>query len=254
MADEPGTTQNANGADGGERVDTPKGTYDEDQVKALLRDALESNEGYKGLQRAFNKSNDAYQRQLAAKDAELAALKSQTSEMAEGLDYLSNKFIRVLPPEQQAEMADELRQRKIVALEKDVANMRQAMVAPAQPQQFDNEQLEAQMKAILKEAQESLEETARDRGLDPKDKGLDYGAENETFAARLKRLNASIKKLEKDREEKDLADVRPKSATTPTRTTGVAGTGDFTGKSLLDSAFDDIWTRMREEARTGKRR
>lgn len=259
MADEPNTNQDANAADGGERTGGEQGTqFTEERVRAEIAKALESNEAYKGLQRAFNKSNGAYQQQLAVKDAEIAALKSQTSEMAEGLDFLSNKFIRALPPEQQATMADELRQRKITSLEKEVSQMRQVLSAPrSEPQapQLDQEQLEAQMRVILREAQDSLEETAKDRGFDPKDKELDYGTEAETFAARLRKLNASINKLAKEREKQDLEGVKPKAGMTPTRTTGGQAVGDaFAGQSFWDIGAKEVWDRISLEARTGKRR
>jgi len=258
LADEPGTNPDANVTTGSEPSTPTQGTLDEAQVKAAIGKALEQNEGYKGLQRALERSNQAYQQQLAAKDAELNQLRAKHSEMAEGLDFLSEKFIRALPPEQQAMMADELRQRKITALEKDVATMRQVMSAPPQQMmqrpQFDEDQVNQQMRAILREAQESLEETARDRGFDPKEKGIDYGEETETFAARLKKLNASIKKLDKEKEQADLDGVRQKAPTTGTRTTGGQAVGDFTGKSLWEIGAQQEWDRMVAEARTGKRR
>ncbi len=254
MADEPVQSTNA---EGGERG-TQGTQLDDTQFTAAIAKALESNEGYKGLQRAFDRNSRAYQQQLAAKDAELARLKAQTSEMAEGLDFLSNKFIRALPPEQQAAVADELRQRKMVSLENEVKTMRQVMTAPPQqmaPQQFDQEQYEAQMRAILKEAQDSLEETVKDRGFDPKDKDLDFGLETETFAQRLRKLNASIKAKEKARDQKDLEDVRQKAPTTPTRTSTGSAPGDaWSGKSFWELGADEMWTKMREQARTGKRR
>lgn len=260
MSHEPTSTSNLN-ADG-EQEGSNEGTKTEAQIraevetelKAAFTKQLEGSEAYKGLQRAFAKSDTQHRQELASKEQELAALRGQTSEMAEGLDYLSKKFIDGLSPEDRVVALEELRARQVKGLEKQIGQLRDVVTQPRQSTQPQNSpEFEEQMKAILADARDSLEDTVRSHDLDPKDKGLNYGDETEPFAARLRTLNASIKTVTKAKEEADVESVRQRSAT-PTRTTSGGVPTDTTGKGLFDLGMDEVWARMQQESKTGKRK
>lgn len=222
----------------------------EREMKENLQAALEGNEGYKGLQRAFAKSDQQHRTQLSQKDAELAALKAQAQELQNGLEFLSTEFISALPDADRAAMAEKLRNRQMQGLEKQISTLRQAITAPPPQQNVEQADYTEQLKQVLAEARDALEETAKERGFDPKDKALDFGDETQTFAARLKKLNASMKK----HDEADVDSVRPKVDPTPTRTGGGAAVGNYTGKDIFEQATDEIWAKMQLQARNPGRK
>lgn len=246
---EPNSNSNADNGERGEGTAAEIRATIEAEMKANLQTMLEGNEGYKGLQRAFAKSDTQHQLELRQKDAELQALRAQTQEMAQGLDFLSTEFISALPDAERAQMAEKLRQRQVQGLEKQVNSLRQFVTQPPQQNVVPPDYSE-QLKQVLAEARDALEETAKERGFDVKDKALDYGDETQTFAARLKKLNASMKK----HDDADVESVRTKVDPTPTRTGGGAAVGNYTGKDIFEQATDEIWARMQQEARNPKRK
>lgn len=249
---------------GGTNGDTERandGNADAAQIRAeveaefqqKVKSLIEDNSAYKGLQTALNKSQQSFQSQLQAKEAELAALRGQTSEMASGMDFLSETVINALSPEDKAVVMEKLQRRQVSGLEKQINDLRKAVTQPAQQTMPTNDYAE-QYKAALLEAQDALEDAVQSHGLDPKAKGLDYGSTDDTFAKRLKVLNASIKVVQKAKDEADVDGVRQTVPVTPTRQTGGVPIDPKTdGKSLGDRAFEDVWARMQREA-SGKKR
>lgn len=240
MPDEPSGVN----AEGGEQ---PSKNVSDDAIKAAIKEALEGNEGYKGLQRAYAKSEREWGQKLSAKDAESAALRDQVSGLSDGFSFLNEKLMSILPDDEREKITRELSAKQIASLSKQVQELR----TPRQPS-FTEPAYDPDSDPILQklraDALESLQETAQDRGLDPKDPRLDYGDVTESFPARLKKLNASAKKAAKEDDDKAADSVSPRVPMTPTRETN-AGTPDQNfGKGLYERGAEEVMERLRREA------
>lgn len=215
------------------------------EFEARLKQELESNGAYKALQTALNKNVQRYQQELAARDAKLAALESQLSGTREGVEYLSSTVLANLPEEERDRITADLSKREVQRLSKEIQELKSARAYAQQPAaepSFD----EQQWQAILAEARESLEETAREYGLDPNEKGLDYGSDEEPFAKRLKKLNASAKAVRAAKDKADVESVKQKAPIAPTRTTGAGAAADLDpGKDYLTQGASELWDRIR---------
>jgi hypothetical protein len=130
------------------------------------------------------------------------------------------------------------------ALHREIADLRKPAASGQQSAPAYQDDFEEQLKKVLAEAQESLEDTVRSHGLDPKDKGLDYGKDEDGFAARLKKLNQSITKTKAEKDEKDVDSVRQKGPVPPTRTGGGAASGTIAGDDLLTTGANEIWEKL----------
>lgn len=223
----------------GER--TEKNVYDEAAVKALIKEAVEGNEGYKGLQRAYAKSERDWAAKLAAKDQELSGLN-------EGFAFLNETVMKILPDDEREKITRELSAKQIVKLSKEVSDLRTARAQSQFDQPAYDPDSDPVLQKLRQDALASLQETAEDRGLDPKDPRLDYGDVNSSFPERLKKLNASVKKALKEDLDKDADSVSQRVQAVPTRESN-AGTPDAGfGKSLYERGTDEIWANLQRRA------
>lgn len=220
----------------------------EARLKAEFKQQLESNEGYKGLQRAYAKTEQRFTQELQRKEALIEELRSS---MSEGFDYLGKTVMSALPDDQREQIEKELTGKQLARLTNEVATLRRGPVQQAAPQADDA--WEEQLNRLRQETKESLEETARDHGLEAGDKGLDYGLIDEPFPARLKKLNQSIKAVKKAREEADVDSVRQKSTVPPVRTNDNSGPTGVSGSSLIDRGMDEMWAKIKNTASSKKR-
>ena len=240
MSNEPTSDLNAEGE---QKPGTPD-TMTRAEVTALLKEQIENNGAYKSMQTALNRANQRSAEQIAAKDTELGALKASYADLESGFNFIGETLLNALPEADRSKVEAALKERKVEKLEREVKQMREA---PRQTQQQapPQDNLDEQMKLILAEAQEALEDAVVSHGIDPKAKGLDYGTETETFAARLKKLNASVKAVAKAKEDGEVEGVRQKVAAVPTRTSGSSAPAIAGGKDLLELGTEELWNKMR---------
>lgn len=222
---------------------------EEEVINALAEERTDS-PFYKGMQKTLSKRDrqlqEAEQRR-ALLETELQATKDQTSGLAEAVQYLSEKFFNNLPEDERNAVVAELQSKRLERMEKQLAQRQSnpsPAPAPVTPEPDDD--FEAVLRREVEEAVTSMRETAKEFGLDPNDKRLDYGKDDEKFAVRFRKLNASIRAAIKADEEAAVDEVRPKAPTTPTRT-GTQGTApdDTYGHSLLRRGADKLLADMR---------
>jgi hypothetical protein len=206
------------------------------------------------MQRAMSRLANESQQKLGLKDAELAQLRENQARLSEGFDYMSRVVMTALPEDERSRVLGDLQERRLQRMEQENLNLRRVVTTPPPPVQQASPDFEEEMRVILQEARESLEETARELGVDPSAPGLDYGEETETFAKRLKKLNASAKKIRTENEQKDLDSVRARTSTPVTRTTGGSAPDSYVGDDLLKSSSEEIWKRIQQEQRTARSR
>jgi hypothetical protein len=224
------------------------------QVEAYIAEHLAGDDRYKALQTALNKNVQKFQQDVSARDARIADLQSRLDGNAEATDFIGAQLLDALPEADRAKVEAQLRDREMKALRKEIADLKKPAAQTGQPQAVPayQDDFEEQLKKVLAEAQESLEDTVRSHGLDPTDKGFDFGKEDETFAARLKKLNQSIAKVKAAKDEQDVDSVRQKNPVPPTRTGGGAASGSLAGDDLLSVGAKEIWEKMQRE-RAAKR-
>ena len=249
MPDESSNTQNAAGEPGKE---TQPETMTKAQVEAFVAEHLAGDQRYAALQTALNRNVQKFQGEVAARDARIAELQSRLDGASEATDFLGSKLIAALPDEDRAKVEAELRDREVKQLRKELSDLKKPAASGSTPPPAYQDDFEEQLKKVLAEAQESLEDTARSHGLDPKDKGLDFGKDEDGFAARLKKLNASIAKVKAAKDEADTDSVRQKTPVPPTRTGGGAASGSLAGADLLKVGADEIWDKM-QRARAARK-
>lgn len=249
MPDESSNTQNAAGEPGQE---TQPATMTKAEVEAYIAQHLAGDQRYAALQTALNRNVQKFQTEVSARDARIAELQSRLDGNAEATDFLGSKLIAALPDEDRAKVEAELRDRELKQVRKELAELKKPAAPGNTPPPAYQDDFEEQLKKVLAEAQESLEDTVRSHGLDPKDKGLDYGKDEDGFAARLKKLNASITKAKAAKDEADTDSVRQKTPVPPTRTGGGAASGSLAGADLLKVGADEIWEKM-QRARAARK-
>lgn len=250
----PDESQSAPNAPAGEQgAETPAAeTMTRKQVEAYIAEHLAGDQRYAALQTALNRGHQKFQGEIAARDARIAELQSRLDGAAEATDFLGSKLIAALPDEDRAKVEAELRDRELKQVRKELAELKKPAASGNTPPPAYQDDFEEQLKKVLAEAQESLEDTVRSHGLDPKDKGLDYGKDEDGFAARLKKLNASITKAKAAKDEADTDSVRQKTPVPPTRTGGGTATGNLAGADLLKVGADEIWEKM-QRARAARK-
>lgn len=223
------------------------------EFETKLQSALENNGAYRALQTALNRNVQKFQSDIQARDAKIAALEQQFRGASEGMEYLSGAVIRNLPEDERTAMEADLSKKQVQRISQELAELKQQRAQP--PAAPEAAQLaEQEWTAILAEARESLEETAREWGIDPKTDGLDFGSDEEAFAKRLKKLNASAKRVKEAKEKADLESVRVKGTQPPTRTTSAGAPGEYeSGRSLLSQGSEELW-QLINKATPGTRR
>lgn len=140
---------------------------------------------------------------------------------------------------------DDLKQ-QIANLSKVIANQGQRVNAPNQ--QTDDEPEE--YKIYRQQFQEQLEGFAEEAGVDPKDKRLNYGDPKASFLERSVELRKSIKEIKSSSDDETINRARRKVAPPKTlneRGTG-AGSGEDTGRSLLERGALEMTKKMRKVA------
>lgn len=192
-----------------------------------------------------------YKNTLSAKDSELAQLREQLGGMQEGFQYLSGTLMGALPEEDRARIENELRERQLKNLTQKVQQLER------RPQTQQVSELTDDMNEVIErlraETQESLEDVVKSHGLDPKDKGLDFGADEDSFPERLKKLNRSINQVKKAKDDEEVEAVKQKVPIAQTRISGGADPSDGFGKSFLERGADEVWERIQRNARNTKK-
>lgn len=250
--------QDTTNAGGGERGTGTQAGKTEEQIRAEVEaefeqrvtGLLEKNEGYKGLQRAFQKRQDEWAAQAARDRAELAALKGQLEQANSGFGFLSDTLFENLPPESRDKAEAELRKRKQSQLETEIDNLKRAMMQPPpgqsapgmSQQEFERALAEAEAEAIG-----ALKDAVKELGVDPSNKELDYGKPGEeSFAVRLRKVVKTAKAVRDKQDEAEVESVRQKGTPPPTRTTGGAAIQhEDDGESLLRLGSKELMDKMR---------
>lgn len=226
---------------------------EEEVINALVEERTDS-PFYKGMQKALSKRDRQLQEVTQAREraeAALAELRAQQESLNEGMKFLSEKLFGSMSEEQRAEIVQELQVRRLDKIEKDNQSLRErlnkpaAAPAPVTSESDGDEEFEALMKREVEEAVASMRDTAKEFGLDPADKRLDYGKDDEKFAVRFKKLNASIAAAIKANEEAEVDSVRPKAPITPTRSGEGRAPDDSEGRTLLRRGSDKLLEEMR---------
>lgn len=236
-----------------QEVANPGTGNDDGKLKEIIARELAQSEGYKGLQRAYNKQMEAFNRERAEWKSQLESLKASQGGIAEGVNYLSEKFMQALPEEDRAAIVTELERKRLMDMEKQLAELRRAAMQPAAAPLPGDDDLEEQFKQLEQEALDSLRETATEHGIDPSDKRLDYGQPGTKFAQRLKTLNKSIREVRAAKDEAEIDSVRQKVPTPPTRTSGGVAVTPSNGGSLLELGADELWKQL-QAGQVGARR
>lgn len=243
----------------------------EDAEKAVI-EAISSEDTntpvYKGLQKVVSKK-DA---EIAQHKRELAELRQALGEVVTHINTTNTKSAtsskqqealvgiiedmlededskkvfrsRMQQVNKESEM-DDLKQ-QIANLSKLIANQGQRVNAPTQ--QVDDEPEE--YKIYRQQFQEQLEGFAEEAGIDPKDKRLNYGDPKLSFLERAVELRKSIKEIKSSGDDETISRARRKVAPPKTlneRGTG-AGSGEDTGRSLLERGALEMTKKMRKVA------
>jgi hypothetical protein len=221
-------------------------TFTEKEVKELLQKGLSETEAYKSLQRAMSKADREAKAAQARYEAELARSREQSEGLKQAINFLSNRLMRALPDDERAEIESELRAMQIQKMEQELQETRRLLMQPPQVQQHyaPDEDLEERLRVLRAEARDALEEAVREHGLDPSEKGLDYGEEDSPFPTRLKRLNASIRAIKKAKADAEVESVKQKVPLPQTRTDGGIGPDEHFGRSHLERGSDEIYAQI----------
>lgn len=210
-----------------------------------------SEEDFKGLQRAMSAADRRHKDELSARERANKELQEQLTNMSKGFDWLTETLLRLAPPEEAEAIQSALQKQQLQRLTDEIDAMKRGSSQPKQysPQEaVSDEDFQELLRQAEAEAIEALEEAAREHGLDPREKGLEYGAKGESFAKRLKALNASVRLVKKAKAEADVASVKPQVSITPTRTSGGETPGSGFNKSAYESAFDTELAEARAKA------
>ena len=226
---------------------------EEEVINALVEERTDS-PFYKGMQKALSKRDrqlQAAEQARAVSEQTLAALQSEFSSLKDGMGYLSEKMFANLPEEEREAVVRELQQKRIDNIENQNKALMQRLNQPQAPQPTaptePDDDIEAMIRRETEEAVNSMRDTVKEFGLDPNDKRLDYGKDDEKFAVRFRKLNASVAAAMKGNEEAEVDSVRPKASITPTRkdSSGRPIEDDGQGHSLLRRGADKLLEEMR---------
>lgn len=211
------------------------------EYESRIKTMIEDNAAYKAMQRVVTQKD----REIQNLTATTEELKRQAAQITDGFGYMSETLMRQLPESEQERVKAELNERRLRQLEAAQSTPQRQYIAP-QPEV--SPEFERAMEDMYRQAQDSLEATVKAWGLDPKVKGLDYGAKEETFPARLNKLNASIAAVKKAQDEAEVNSVKSKGKEVTTRTTGGIAVGTESGTSFTDKAFSEMWANMKDPA------
>lgn len=242
----------------GEPGSAPDGTKSEAQIRteveaelrAQLIPLLEGSGAYTSLQRAMSKADRETKAALAQRDATIAALQESLNGYGEGMQYLSTTLMSALPEEERAKAEADLRSKQLARQDQEIRNLRKEMQAPRQQPEFSPEHadIQEQIAVLEREVVDALEDLVKGHGLDPRDKGIDYGTPEDKFAVRAKKLNLSIVAAKKAKDAADVNDVRQKAVIPGTNTNGSTPPGNPLGKTYAERGADEIWDRMKRSA------
>lgn len=231
---------------------------EDDIVQQLLEERSDSGV-YKGIQRVVSKKDKQYENlnsQYAKQGSELQELKRQFNDAIEMFNYSSGVLYQNLPDNERQRVSAEIAARNTQRMQAQVEDMRRQMSAGSQSQVQPPQSDEFQeiLEKARTEANDALRETASQFGIDPSDSALDYGDPDETFGARLKKLNKSLTARRKELDAQDKEAVKPKVAVTPTRTGSGSGAGvpDSYGRTTLQRGSAKILERVREQMAAGR--
>lgn len=228
-------------------ADRVRAEIEEQVVQAIINE--DTNSGvYKGMQRVVSRhanENQRLARELEAanlrayqQQQELAQMRSQVEELNPAIAFLGQTLMENLPDETRAAAVGKLQQisaeRNTKAMQAQIAQLQQQAIRPvvvAPQPQVDDSALEEELNRRIAQHVQALQKTAADVGLDPADKRLDYGSDDDFPAVRAQKLTASIAKVLKETNgELDSLKTGNREAT---RTSGGGLISPDTGTSLL---------------------
>lgn len=211
---------------------------------------------YKGLQRVIASKDQQIQSLQMAQQALAQQMQAGFTSLSTEDQFLSAALIRNLPSAEQERIQRELSARKQAALEAQVRALQQPKPpVPQYPQVPDP--YEEQLKAARAEAEAVMRESVKEYGLDPDDKSLDYGSQDEVFAQRFKKLNSSIAKALKAKDDAVVAGVRQTVPMTPSRTGGgssSSGSGAGFGRGTLSEGANEVLERIRNPGTSARKK
>lgn len=207
---------------------------------------------YKGMQKAMSRKDQELQETRMALSSLAQQIHSQggaSGEQAATLEVLTEALTEMLDADGKAVLASRMNQKresnKSTALEQQVAQLTR-LVQQGQQRGVDPE--EEKIKEYRRQATTKLKAFAKRMGVDPEDKNLDYGNEEEdSLFDRMDKLERSIEKAGSS-DDDEIRKARRKLTPPQTRDdTGVRRRSSPTnGRSLIDEAAQSMVEKMRK--------
>lgn len=227
----------------------------ENAVVNALAEGDSDGKFYKGLQRVLAKKD----RELYETRDALGSLLQRfgiIEDKAQDLDFMKN-IIKDMLDDESKEIFDNKYQgfktkREQEALAEQQRNFlyQQQMANQLGYQRYgtDDDESEAQIRQYRKQATEKLKAFAKKAGIDPNDKDLDYGTEDEPLLVRMDKLASSIEKISSE-EDEEIDYVRPRQRVKPSTRTRNESAGDDSvavGRDLISKASAQMIEKMRK--------
>lgn len=236
------------------RYEKMRSSIEDSLVEAISKG--DTNSGvYKGLQRVLA-SRD---RELAAARTALAAISEETrvnSEKVDEVDFLKDIILNILDDDSKKVFEDKYKQHQSNRKAQRNEALLQSLVN--QGQQFNqgfsqNNSVPDEIVQYRKEATKTLKNFAKKMGVDPDDKELDYGNEEDVLLDRMTKLQASIERINDD-EDRDIQRIRRKGARPNTRSPRDVGNRsddddddyESIATNILNRGANQMVRRMRE--------
>lgn len=224
----------------------------ENSVVNALAEGDPDGKFYKGLQRVLAKRD----RELSETRSALASLLQRfgiVEDNAQDLEFMKNIVKDMLDEDSRPVMEERYKSFKTQKQQEAWMNQIQWQQQQAQQaqqmgyQRYGTEDDDEQIRQYRKQATEKLKAFARKAGIDPNDKELDYGTEDEPLLARMDKLANSIEKISQGDDE-DIEDVRQRTPRAKTRTnndTKLGGENNEYGRDLLSRGSAQMLNKMR---------
>ena len=240
--------------------DDENGADDEDieidpRVQKKLEDLLTSR------QKAFDDQYKGLQRNVSAKDREILELKkalamnsayskSGIEDADEAFQWMAETVLAALPDDarKQAELA--FKERKANLAMRRLASAQQAPQAQARGNDSDDEDVPDWVRERIQKFVNVARKSATRAGLDPDDKSLDYGNDNDGLVERLEAFEESLEKAVAAKKDSRTERVRQKQEPVATRTSG-GGSSPGANVSSRDPLRSGSSQRLRD-IRAGK--
>lgn len=175
---------------------------------------------YTGMQRLVAER----ERANAALRQDIAALQEQISGAGDAFDWIAETVLEALPEadRDRAKLALFERRDKAAAERAKQANQqRQAQQTSQQaPNEPDGDEVMKAIHARIEAFVNDRKAKTKAMGLDPDDKAIDYGNDEDSFFDRLAKWEASVEKAKASKDDARVAGVRQNIEVSPTRSGG----------------------------------